>query len=65
MTPPDDIEIEIQARALTEMVIARNGNRTGRYAIIIKSTVDDADGNGVMSWDWYWNPSTAQEGDGT
>lgn len=66
MTPEEtaDYEIEKTARELTEQVIKRAGNRHGRYAVIVKATVDDDLGNGVMSWDWYWNPNQSNPGDG-
>jgi hypothetical protein len=60
-----DDKIEQAARKLSELVIRRGGNRPGRYAVILKATVDDSLGNGVMSWDWYWNPDTSTPGDGT
>ncbi len=59
-----DAEIERLAHELTDLLIKNNERLPGKYAVIIKATVDDSLGNGVMSWDWYWNPVTAIEGDG-
>lgn len=63
MANPDQ-EIEQAAHVLTDLIIKRNQTRAGKYAVIIKATVDDTAGNGVMSWDWYWNPDTHIDGDG-
>lgn len=64
MISEDDRRIDAAAKDAIETVISRNGAAKGRYVLITQAVVDDASGNGIASWQWYWNPDTSSPGDG-